>query len=481
VGSHSYAAEYGGDNNFSQSALTHAAASLTIGMANSTLSGPTSPVSLTYGAGGTIAIAIAGQYSGAGIATPSGSLSYTIGGGPMQTAAITSGTATLTIPASQAEGSYTVAVSYNGDTNYNASTPINVGLAIGHATLTLTAGDVSRTYGTANPTFTGTVTGQQNGDTFTESFSTAATLSSPVGSYAIVPSATGANLANYTQSVTNGTLTVTQAATTTTLGASSPSITPGQSETLTAQVASATTGTPSGTVSFYDGTSFLSTVPLSGGTASYSITTLAPGVTHIITATYNGDTNFTASNSTSSASVAVALLDFTMTISGPSSATVVPGRTITYQVAVTPDYGSYAGTVNFAVSGLPPGATATFSPSSIAANGGTQTVTITIQTAPATALDRTPPGPSPGRHAASVSLALLALFGLGGLRRRGHALKRFLCIVALLTGGAAATFSLSGCGSSNGFFNQAPQNYNITITATAASLQHSATVMLNVQ
>jgi hypothetical protein len=78
-------------------------------------------------------------------------------------------------------------------------------------------------------------------------------------------------------------------------------------------------------------------------------------------------------------------------------------------------------------------------------------------------------------------LALLALIGLGGLRRRGRPLQRFLCIVALLTGGAAATFSLSGCGSGNGFFDQAPQNYTITITATAANLQHSATVMLNLQ
>jgi hypothetical protein len=302
-----------------------------------------------------------------------------------------------------------------------------------------------------------------------------------VGSYAIVPSATGTNLADYTQSVTNGTLTVARAATTTTLGVSSASITPGQNETLTAQVASTTTGTPTGTVSFYDGTSLLSTVLLSGGMASYSTTALAPGGTHILTATYSGDTNFTASSSTSSASVTVAVLDFTMTISGSSAATVVPGRTITYQVAVTPDYGSYAGTVSFAVSGLPPGATATFSPSSIPAGGGTQTVTVTIQTAPATALDRAPSAPSPGRRAAPVSLALLALIGVGGLRRRGRPLQRFLCIVALLTGGAAATFSLSGCGSGNGFFDQAPQNYTITITATAANLQHSATVMLNLQ
>ncbi len=85
-------------------------------------------------------------------------------------------------------------------------------LSINTATLTITANNSTKVYGTVNPAFTGTVTGVENGDSFTESFTTTATVSSPVGSYAIVPSVTGADLADYTQSVTDGTLTVTQAA-----------------------------------------------------------------------------------------------------------------------------------------------------------------------------------------------------------------------------------------------------------------------------
>jgi hypothetical protein len=47
----------------------------------------------------------------------------------------------------------------------------------------------------------------------------------------------------------------------------------------------------------------------------------------------------------------------------------------------------------------------------------------------------------------------------------------------------AATAGLSGCGgyNGNGFFGQSPQNYTITITATSGSIQHSVSVMLNVQ
>jgi len=172
-----------------------------------------------------------------------------------------------------------------------------------------------------------------------------------------------------------------------------------------------------------------------------------------------------------------------VTISGPASGTVIPGQSIVYQVNVTPMYGSYAGTVYFAASGLPTGATATFSPTSIAANGGPQTITVTILTAPASATAQRPPPPSSGRPAAPapLALALLGLLGLGALRKQRRAIKRFFCVLVLLAGGAAMTLSLNGCGAPNGFFAQAPQNYSITITATSGSLQRSTGVTLNVQ
>src|SRR6202011_1585650 len=49
------------------------------------------------------------------------------------------------------------------------------------------------------------------GDIFTESFTTTAILSSPVGTYPITPTATGSNLANYTVVVNSGILTINQA------------------------------------------------------------------------------------------------------------------------------------------------------------------------------------------------------------------------------------------------------------------------------
>jgi hypothetical protein len=196
-------------------------------------------------------------------------------------------------------------------------------------------------------------------------------------------------------------------------------------------------------------------------------------VTHTLTATYSGDTNFTGSSSATTVSVAVAVLDFTMTIAGAGSATLAPSGSVTYQVKVSPDYGSYAGTVSFTVAGLPPGATATFSPSSIAANGGPQTITVTISMPATTAVN---PPPSAGSGLAPLALVILLLPFAGSLRRRGLSLSRF----ALLLGGIAVAAGLSGCGSPIGHSSQPPQSYTVTITAAAGNVTHTTTVTVDV-
>jgi CSLREA domain-containing protein len=447
-------------------AATEVTAKIVVNPASQAISfTPSSPV--TYGVP-SIALTATGGASG-------NAVSFSVVSGPG-----TIGGSTLTVTG---VGMIVIAADQAGNTNYAAATEVTAKIVVNQASLTIAANNATKAYGTTNPAFTGSVTGAVGGNSFTESFSTTATASSDVGAYAIVPSVTGAALSNYTQSITNGTLTVTQAATATSLSMSSGSITPGQTVTLTATVASAPTGTPTGTVSFYDNGTLLNAAPitLTAGTAAYATATLAPGASHVITATYSGDKNFTGSSSTanSSSTIVVAPLDFTMTLAGPAGQTVVPGSKIMYQVTVTPMYGSYAGTVNFAVSGLPPGATVTFSPSSIAVNGGPQTITVTIQTAPASAAVQAPPPRSSGRQAAPFALALLLLFGVGGLRKRGrHLLRHLICVALLLAGGAAATL-VSGCG--GGFFARSPENYTITITATCGTLQHSTSVTLEVQ
>jgi Bacterial Ig-like domain (group 3) len=91
--------------------------------------------------------------------------------------------------------------------------------------------------------------------------------------------------------------------TTTTAGASPSSANLGQTVTFTATVManSPGSGTPTGTVDFYDTTTSTDLTPggiaLSSGTASFSTTSLAAGP-HTIKATYSGDGNFVTSSGT---------------------------------------------------------------------------------------------------------------------------------------------------------------------------------------
>jgi glucuronoarabinoxylan endo-1,4-beta-xylanase len=62
----------------------------------------------------------------------------------------------------------------------------------------------------------------------------------------------------------------------------------------------ASSGIPTGTITFLDGTTTLGTATLSSGAASLSVTTFAAGSTHTLTASYAGSTGFNASTSAAS-------------------------------------------------------------------------------------------------------------------------------------------------------------------------------------
>lgn len=100
----------------------------------------------------------------------------------------------------------------------------------------------------------------------------------------------------------NGSLTSTanvrvQGTTTSMITSSANPARAGVAITLTATVSTTTTGgTMNGGVTFRDGTTVLGTSPLTGSTAMFSTSTLAPG-SHSLTATYDGNDDFLASTS----------------------------------------------------------------------------------------------------------------------------------------------------------------------------------------
>ena len=98
--------------------------------------------------------------------------------------------------------------------DYSLSNPTETTTAnITPAALDVTVDSLSKTYGDANPTFAGTLSGVIPGDGITASYGSIATQYSDVGGYTIAATLNDPNgmLGNYTVTNTSGTLTIGKA------------------------------------------------------------------------------------------------------------------------------------------------------------------------------------------------------------------------------------------------------------------------------
>ncbi len=146
-------------------------------------------------------------------------------------------------------------------------------------------------------------------------------------------------------------LNTTPQTTTTTLSVPSTTSPLDQSVTLMATIsASSAIGTPTGTVTFLDGTTSMGSSPLvqNNGvfTAQFSTSSLASGV-HSITASYSGDASFDASASDPSS---LTITETTNTTLAATSASVNTGALATFTATVSPSTPGGAiptGTVSF--------------------------------------------------------------------------------------------------------------------------------------
>jgi Bacterial Ig-like domain (group 3)/FG-GAP-like repeat len=245
---------------------------------------------------------------------------------------------------------------------------------------------------------------------------------------------------------------------------------PGAGFTFTSTVTSFTSGVPTGTVGFYDGNNLLGSSPLVAGLATYTVTTLAAGV-HSVTATYSGDSNYVGGTS---AALAASTGDFTFAATQPLK-TVQPGQSVAYQLTATPNT-SFPNPISFSVIGLPAGATAAFSPTTLtpgdAATSTTMTVTVPKEVA---SLHR-----YPSNFVMALTLFLLPFATLRRFRRAARSLSRALYMAVIVLAGSAALVALTGCGG-NGYLGQASRNYTLTVTAASGALTHTTTLQLNVQ
>jgi alpha-tubulin suppressor-like RCC1 family protein len=145
------------------------------------------------------------------------------------------------------------------------------------------------------------------------------------------------------------TVTVSRAATRTTLRSSASVSTPGAPVTLTALARSDVSVLPTGTVTFYDGTSSIGTAVIRDGEATLTTSGLAFG-RHELRAAYFGNGNYLGSTS----STIVQTVKHRATVSlAASAAQVTPLTAVTFSARVTATTGAPSGTVTFKDGAVP--------------------------------------------------------------------------------------------------------------------------------
>lgn len=430
--------------------------------------------------------------------TPTGSVTFNDGSTPLGTAPLNaSGVAAFNIN-SLAVGSHSITAVYGGDTIdlTSASSALNE-VVQGSISISLVSSANPSVAGSA-VTFTATVAGASSTPTGTVTFKDGAvTLGSSALNGSGVATFSTSSLAPAQHSITavysgdnlnlpgtSGALTQSvQQSTTTVLSSNANPVYSGATINFTAKVTAAVSGTPTGSVTFKDGSTALGTVTLNAsGVAALSTSTLAVVGAHSITAVYSGDAIDLASTS-GSLSETVNAPDFSI-VANPSTATVLSGQSASYTLTITPD-GVFANPISFSCSGLPELASCSFSPASVTPNTGVVTTTLTITTAGSSSgmlAPIRPDGPS-NQYVWPASLWLLALaIALFLVIERHSAVqlrRRFLLATAAL-----AIVGAIGCSSSHAPATP-PGTSQVMVQGTGqngtGSATHSVSVTLTVQ
>lgn len=352
LGSHNIIANYSGDDN--DAAANSAVLVQVVHQPSTTaLTATPNPVTITNSVTLTATVTAA-------TGTPTGSVTFYNGTTALGSALLNgSGVATYnttTLPA----GTDSLTAVYVGDSLNAGSTSgvINEVVNLATTTTTVTTSNASVPVGTSltfnatvtsqnGPTPTGTVDFIANGTTIgtgtlsgtgTTSFSTA-TLAP--GSYTVVAKYVG-DTDNATSTSATLTQTVQQIGTVTALTSDANPTTAGTTIHLTATVTMqpgfTADGNITGNVTFYDGTTSLGTASVSAsGIATLAVSTLN-AATHILTATYAGNTNY--ATSTSAALSEVVHNTATTTTLSESASNTIAGKPVTFNISVTSNTGS---------------------------------------------------------------------------------------------------------------------------------------------
>ena len=259
-----------------------------------------SATTVAYGTAVTVTATLSGSNGAA-----TGYITYTLDGVLQPPVTLSSnGVAQFALPTTLAPGTYSVLVSYGGDTtNYTiASTSEGFTLTVTKATQTITFSPIGPKFYGSVFALTATSTAGSSLPVTVAVQSGPATISGNTvtitGLGTVVLAATQPGNTDYFAATpVTQSFTVTAAPTLASLSTAS-SVAPGQFVTLTATIASTTTGTPTGTVTFYYGSRSIGTSTIgASGVAALTTHPLPVGRTNTFTASYGGTVDYLASTS----------------------------------------------------------------------------------------------------------------------------------------------------------------------------------------
>jgi len=388
--------------------------------------------------------------SSTGSAAPTGSIAFIVDGNTVSTQMVSSNPYTFT--ATLAVGTHSIAANYSGDSIYassNGSTLITVGKAVTTTTVSssqsasgIVLSAVVTPASTGAATFTGNVVFYVDGT----SVATVPVGNGTVSTTVLVTDGTHTYYATYqgdanyaTSTSTTQSLTVSRTATALTLSILPVSSNGAAGLQLTAKLTTSGTGTPSGTITFKNGSTTLGTVNLSAAVNGVvSITTSTTTYTsYVFTASYPGDGLFEPATATATEGP-----DFVVV--APTTALVVPQGGQALATFTVSTINGYSGTLTAACSNLPANSICRFQPVPLTVVP-TASSTLTVQVFVGVNPNVADVAPMQFGKMSQTMLALLLLTpGLFAMRRKGNkrGLPWLFSVVAL----TLLAFAPLGCG-----------------------------------
>jgi Bacterial Ig-like domain (group 3)/FG-GAP-like repeat len=497
IGTHNITADYGGDNSFNPSTSPLLSQMVQQGNTSIALVSSANPSTVSQSVNFTATVS-----SGTGI-TPTGAVKFMDGLGLLGSSSLNSGGVAAFSSSMLSAGTHSLTAVYSGDANSDPSTsPVvsqvvqkaGTSVALGSSlnpssyeqSVILTATVTSGAAATPSGTVTFSTGSTTLGSSALNASGVATLLLSTLAAGSDSLTATYSGDANCVSSSAVLNQVVQKANTSTALGATPTAANLNQAVTFTAIVTPQSSGIPTGSMNFMDGTTQLGASPLNGsGVAIFSTATLSAG-THSITAAYSGDANFNVSSSTAVV-LPVVSPAFSISATALSPSPISPGGSAKSTVTVSASGGFNPSTVSLACTVSPavnPPVTCSLGAMSVVNGVGTSTLTA-ASAGPRAALS--PPFGEVNRGTLfAIGLLFPAILLSGqGLRKRGQRKSPRLCFICLVFVGCLLQVA---CGA--GVSSPAPAGnsgtpsgmYSVTVTGSAsgAPLQ-TASVSVMVQ